>query len=573
MSKKRPLSTRAVDRETYLQQNLIGCFEETFRSAFTLPALSDFGTTRSYTYGEVAYRIKVIGHLFSRLGMEEGAKVAIYAKDTAHWCIAFMGTIANGAVVVPILSDFNFGDARSLINHSDAKVLFCTDSTELENLDPASLEHICCVIALNDFSVLYLQDENAQLREKFEAAMHDSAACAAFGPEEVLFNKRSNEELILINYTSGTTGFSKGVMLTGQNLAGNVLYAHRLDLMFRGDDILCFLPLAHAYSCAFNLLTPMTRGVHVVLLGKIPSPQILFKAFASVRPQLIITVPLIIEKIYSLAILPKLNKPAMRFAMAIPGVRQIIISNIRRRFVRAMGGRCREVIVGGAAMREEVAKFSKKAKFPLTVGYGMTECGPLIAYENHKKWMPGSCGKSLDNMEIAVVKETRADGSECREVWVRGMNVCKGYYKNPEANAQLFADNGWMRTGDLGHLDWKGNLFLQGRLKTMILTGSGQNIYPEEIESKIAAHPLVSESLVMLKKGKMIALVVIDDEAAKRERLSMEEARKRVADFRETLNRRVGAYERIARFIFRDEPFEKTPKRSIKRFLYEENFE
>lgn len=559
----------SIDTQEYLEQNLISLFEKTFKRDFSAPAFSDFATEVSFTYGQTAYHIAVLDQLYHTLDIKEGAKVALYAKDSARWCVAFIATLATGRVVVPILSDFNIEDASKLIAHSESNILFVGDKNAYDTLPHNDLPNLKCVISLADFSILWIADGFEDAAQKYAQAIADKDAMKAYTPEEIHFNCRDNSELMLINYTSGTTGYSKGVMLSGHNLAGNALYAHRLDLMYRGDQILCFLPLAHAYSCAFNLLTPMTLGAHVVILGKVPSPQILAKAFQTVRPNLIITVPLVLEKIYNLAILPKLQKPAFKFALAIPGIRDIIYSNVLRSMKKFMGNNFREVIAGGAAMREDVALFFKKVKFPLTVGYGMTECGPLISYESHKHWIPGSSGKCLQNMQLKIVDVKGDDGVSVHEVWVKGQNVCAGYYKNEQATRDLFCEEGWMRTGDLGNTDKDGNLFLQGRLKTMLLTSSGQNIYPEEIESRIVSHPLVSEAIVILNDKKNLeALIYIDPMIVKNQGLSMQEAEEKVSAYRKELNKKVANYEKIAWFTFREEPFEKTPKHSIKRFLY-----
>lgn len=552
---------------SYLEQNFLAVIEGVFKNCFNKPAFSDFDTTRSYTYGQTAYKISVLGALFSSLGLQKGDRIALYAKDSAHWCVAFTSIMANGMTLVPILSDFNRKDACKLVEHSEAKILFIDEEPD-EELNHEVLSNIVCIIRTTDFKVLYISPEKEDAKQRFEQHFADAAREKAFQAKDIRFESRDNSELFIINYTSGTTGFSKGVMLSGQNLAGNALYAHRLNLMKEGDDVLCFLPLAHAYSCAFNLLTPLTLGAHITLLGKMPTASILVKALKAVRPQLVVTVPLILEKIYTLAIQPKLEQPAMKAMLKIPFIRQVIYSNINRHLRKVFGGRCYEVIAGGAAMREDVAKFLHKIKFPLTVGYGMTECGPLISYENHTRWIPGSCGKILDNMELQLRSEESDEGQQVYEIWVRGMNVCLGYYKNEAATATLFDKEGWMHTGDLGKLDKKGNLYIMGRLKNMLLSASGQNIYPEEIESRICENPLVAECVVILDKNVLKALIVLDEDVMQRDKITRAEAEEKVRAYRDTLNHKVASYERVAAFVFRDEPFEKTPKRSIKRFLY-----
>ncbi len=432
-------------------------------------------------------------------------------SDSTRWCILFLATITYGGVIVPILQDFNLQDAERIIDHSDARVL-ALDKRLREEIDLKKCPQVEMVLSLETLTpiTVFQPDVEAQLET---LPRREEISLRA---EDIRFAERDNEEVMVINYTSGTTGNSKGVIITGQNLAGNALYAHRLDLMFRGDKLLCFLPLAHTYSCAFNFLTPMTIGAHVTILGKIPSPRIILSAFAKVKPNLVITVPLILEKIYKQAIVPKLAKPSMKLLTRIPGLRTIVYNSINKRLQNVLGGEFREVIVGGAALSNEVGHFLKKIGFPLTVGYGMTECAPLICYENNKRWIPESCGKVLQNMQIRIARDSETSNDVPGEIQVKGMNVCKGYYKNPEANALLFTDDGWMHTGDLATIDAEGNVFIKGRSKTMILGSNGQNIYPEEIESKLNTFHLVAESLVLQRGKRLIALIYPDEEAIKK---------------------------------------------------------
>ena len=382
-----------------------------------------------------------------------------------------------------------------------------------------------------------------------------------------MYAELENDKVIELNYTSGTTGFSKGVMLTGNNLAGNVTYARTLDLLFRGEREICFLPLAHAYSCAFNLLVPMAFGVHVYLLGKVPSPKILMKAFEEVKPNLILMVPLILEKIYKKMIQPQLSKTTMRVALNIPLLDSRIYAQIRKRLVDALGGRFREVIVGGAAMNEEVAEFLHKIKFPYTVGYGMTECGPLISYENHEQYVPGSCGKILKGiMQVRI--DSDDPYNKVGEIQVYGENVMRGYYKNEEATANVFTEDGWLRTGDLGTIDTEKRIYIRGRSKTMILGPSGQNIYPEEIESKLNNLPFVMESVVIEKEGKLIGLVYPDYDTVDSTGVSHDDLPVIMEQNRIALNKLLAPYEAVSQLQLYPTEFEKTPKKSIKRYLY-----
>ena len=389
-----------------------------------------------------------------------------------------------------------------------------------------------------------------------------------FGPQHVNYTELGNEKVMLLNYTSGTTGFSKGVMLTGNNLAGNVVFGIRSQLLNRGDRVLSFLPLAHAYGCAFDFLTGTAVGAHIFLLGKTPSPKILMKAFGEVKPNLIITVPLVIEKIYKNVIQPIINKRSMKWALSIPYLDNRIYGQIRKKLVEALGGRFKEVIIGGAAMNPEVEEFFHRIKFPFTIGYGMTECAPLISYAPWSEFVLTSSGRILKGyMEARIAKEKPED--RLGEIQVRGEHVMAGYYKNPEATREVFTDDGWLRTGDLGTLDEQGNLFIRGRSKTMILSSSGQNIFPEEIEARLNNMPFVMESLVIEQEKRLIALVYADYEGLDSLGLNTPESVKAIMDENlKNLNNSVAAYEKVARIKLWPTEFEKTPKRSIKRYLY-----
>jgi long-chain acyl-CoA synthetase len=372
---------------------------------------------------------------------------------------------------------------------------------------------------------------------------------------------------MLLNYTSGTTGFSKGVMLTGNNLAGNVTYGIRTELLKKGERVLSFLPLAHAYGCAFDFLTATAVGTHITLLGKTPSPKIIMKAFGEVKPNLIITVPLVIEKIYKNVIQPLINKRGMRWALNIPVLDNQIYGQIRKKLVDAMGGRFKEVIIGGAAMNPEVEEFFHKIKFPFTIGYGMTECAPLISYAPWTEFVPTSSGRVLDIMEARIYKESPEQS--LGEIQVRGENVMAGYYKNPEATSEVFTEDGWLRTGDLGTMDANGNIFIRGRSKTMILGSNGQNIFPEEIESKLNNMPFIAESLVIERNKKLVALVYADYESLDSMGLNSSETVKTIMDENlKTLNASLAGYEKVSCIQLYPTEFEKTPKKSIKRYLY-----
>ena len=548
-----------------INENFIQLYENSFRENWALPALTDYGEKRTFTYAEMAKQIARLHLLFEEAGIREGDRIALIGKDCIHWCVVYFATITYGAVIVPILQDFNPNDVQHIINHSGSVLLFAGDRY-WESIEGKELPAIRAVFSLADFRCVYRQKggkiQEARLDERFAAKYPNG-----FSADDIRYVKRDNREVVLLNYTSGTTGFSKGVMLTGNNLAGNVTYARTLDVLFKGERELCFLPLAHAYSCAFNLLVPMAFGAHVTLLGKLPSPKILLKAFADVRPHLILTVPLILEKIYKKMILPQLEKRSIKAMLHIPILNRIIYGKIRERLTNALGGNFREVIVGGAAMNQDVADFLHRIGFPFTIGYGMTECGPLISYDNHKDYVLTSCGRILKG-----IMEVRIDSDDpfrtAGEIQVRGENVMSGYYKNEEATRNAFTDDGWLRTGDLGTIDTEGHIYIRGRLKTMLLSSNGQNIYPEEIESKLNNLPYVLESLILEKEGRLVGLVYPDYDALCHAGLSEENLPELLEKTRLDLNKLLAPYEAVSALRLYPNEFEKTPKKSIKRYLY-----
>ena len=550
-----------------IQENFIKIYEKSFQENWDLPALTDYGKETSFTFGQMAEEIARIHLLFRECQVRRGDKVALIGKDSAHWCIAYMAVITYGAIIVPILQDFNPNDVHHIINHSESVFLFVSDRI-WDSMEEDRIEEVRGVFSLSDFRCLHQRDgENIQKILKTMDELMAETYPNGFRKEDIVYAELENDKVIELNYTSGTTGFSKGVMLTGNNLAGNVTYARTLDLLFRGEREICFLPLAHAYSCAFNLLVPMAFGVHVYLLGKIPSPKILMKAFEEVKPNLILMVPLILEKIYKKMIQPQLSKTTMRVALNIPLLDSRIYAQIRKRLVDALGGRFREVIVGGAAMNEEVAEFLHKIKFPYTVGYGMTECGPLISYENHEQYVPGSCGKILKGiMQVRI--DSDDPYNKVGEIQVYGENVMRGYYKNEEATANVFTEDGWLRTGDLGTIDTEKRIYIRGRSKTMILGPSGQNIYPEEIESKLNNLPFVMESVVIEKEGKLIGLVYPDYDTVDSTGVSHDDLPVIMEQNRIALNKLLAPYEAVSQLQLYPTEFEKTPKKSIKRYLY-----
>ena len=550
-----------------IKENFIKIYEESFKENWALPALTDYGKSKTFTFGDVATEIARIHLLFHECQVRRGDKIALIGKDSSRWCIAYMAVVTYGAIIVPILQDFNPNDVHHIINHSESVFLFVSDRI-WDSLEEDKIEEVRGVFSLSDYRCLHQRDgENIQklmksLDEKMTEKYPDG-----FTQEDIKYAELDNDKVVEINYTSGTTGFSKGVMLTGNNLAGNVTYARTLDLLFRGERELCFLPLAHAYSCAFNLLVPMAFGVHVYLLGKVPSPKILLKAFEEVKPNLILMVPLILEKIYKKMILPQLNKRTLKLALNIPLLDSRIYAQIRKHLVDALGGRFREVIVGGAAMNQEVTDFLYKIKFPFTIGYGMTECGPLISYDHNNEYVPGACGQIL-RWIMKVRIDSEDPYNKVGEIQVSGENVMKGYYKNDEATQNVFTEDGWLRTGDLGTIDHDNRIFIRGRSKTMILGASGQNIYPEEIESKLNNLPFVMESLVVEKNGKLIGMVYPDYDTVDSTGISHTDLPVIMEQNRIELNKLLAPYETISEIQLYPTEFEKTPKKSIKRYLY-----
>ena len=551
-----------------IKENFIKLYENSFRENWDLPCYTDYGEDTQYTYGEVAEKIARLHLLFKHCSLRRGDKISVIGKNNAHWCIAYMATITYGAIIVPILQDFTPNDIHHIVNHSESVFLFTSDSI-WENLEEEKLTGLRGVFSLTDFRCLYQRD--GETIQKFlkntDKEMH-ALYPKGFTREDVQYTTLSNDKVMLLNYTSGTTGFSKGVMLTGNNLAGNVTFGIRTELLKKGDKVLSFLPLAHAYGCAFDFLTATAVGTHVTLLGKTPSPKIIMKAFEEVKPNLIITVPLVIEKIYKNIIQPLINKKGMKWALNIPLLDTQIYNQIRKRLIDALGGRFKEIIIGGAAMDKEVEEFFYKIKFPFTIGYGMTECGPIICYEDWRKFKPGSCGKAVPRMDVRVLSSDPEN--IVGEIVCKGPNVMLGYYKNEEATQEVIDKDGWLHTGDLALMDEEGNVTIKGRSKNLLLSSSGQNIYPEEIEDKLNNLPYVAESIIVQQNEKLVGLVYPDFDDAFAHGLKTEDIEQVMEENRVTLNTMLPAYSQISKMKIYPEEFEKTPKKSIKRYLYQE---
>ena len=557
-----------------LQENLIRMYEESFRAHRELPALTDYFKGETFSYYEMAKEIAKLHLFFKKAEIRRGDKIALVGRNNPRWCITYLATITYGAVIVPILQDFAPADIVHIVNHSESRLLFVGDNY-WDIIEEDEIARIDAVLSLTDFHVIYerrgkslgvyMRDMVKNYRAKYKRG---------FSADDIKYPDIPNDQMVLLNYTSGTTGYSKGVMLTVNNLTGNVLVAKNArntqtgtHYFVRGGRTLSFLPLAHAYGCAFGFLSPLAVGGHVTLLGKIPSPKILIEAMQMVKPTVICCVPLILEKIYRKQVLPLLEKGPMSIAMKIPLLNSAIYSAIRKKLIDSFGGEVVIFIVGGAPMNQETEAFLLKIKFPITVGYGMTECAPLISFTTDDLFKAGSCG-----MYIKEYLDLRIDSPDpehtAGEIIVKGEHVMLGYYKNEKDTHAVLDPDGWLHTGDMGTVDPDGTLYIRGRSKTMILTGSGQNIYPEEIEDKLNNMYLVLESLVLEHNGKLHALVVPDYEQAEREGVDKNDLPQIMENNLKELNTVVAGYEHVAAITIYPTEFEKTPKRSIKRYLY-----
>lgn len=546
-----------------IEQNFIKIYETSFKNNWSQLALTDYKDQNSLTYGQVAEEIARIHLFFEEIGLKQGDKVSLIGKNHSSWSLVFLATFTYGAVIVPILHEFNSDSVLHIIEHSDSQCAFVNENI-WSTLDQDRVA--IPTFSIPSFDLLKGKDNSHKNIKQNVDAKFDQRYPNGFTKEDIKYAEVDNDKVICINYTSGTTGFSKGVMLTANNYAGNVTYAHSLGLLFPGEKDLAFLPMAHAYGCAFDFLYALSNGVHVTLLDVIPSPQNLVKAFQEIRPNIIITVPLIFEKIYKKKILPIVEKPIVKALLKVPGVNNIIYKKIRKSLIESLGGNFREVIIGGAALGKDIEAFFHKIKFPFTVGYGMTECAPLISYDHHYDFVPTSCGSILNG-----IMEARIDSPDPEnipgEIQVKGENVMAGYYKNPEATKEAFTEDGWLKTGDSGVLVGR-RLFIKGRIKTMLLGSNGQNIYPEEIEAKINNMPYVAESLVVQRDGKLVAIIHPDYAELRDNNIDTDSITEIMNNNRITLNNSLARYEKINIIEIKNDEFEKTPKKSIKRFMY-----
>ncbi len=527
-------------------------------------ALANFNG-ESFTFGEMAAGIERFHILFSALGIGKGDKIALCAKNSARWAVCFLAANTCGAVVVPILSDFHPESINSLVDHSESRLLF-TDTDLWKKLDAAKMPLLETVVSVNDFSLLYSRIGGAaEIFAGLDAAFSGKYP-GEFSPSDVSYPADNDKDIALINYTSGTTSAPKGVMIRYDSLSSNIEFG--LDNMpcSPGENIVSMLPMAHMYGMVFEFLYPICGGVTINYLGKTPTPALLLGAMASLKPYLVITVPLVMEKIFKSSVQPVLKKPLVKVMTHIPLVNRIIYRKIHDRLMSAFGGQVRCLIMGGAALNPEVEAWFKKFRLPFTVGYGMTEGAPLFGYAPWDEFVPHSCGRKVDRIEVRI--DSKDPENIVGEIQVKGVNVMEGYYKNPDASAAAFTADGWLRTGDLGVIDKDGNIFIRGRSKNMILSSNGQNIYPEEIEAMLNNRPYVVESVVVDRDSRLVALVYLDTDKMEKDGIREEAREDCLKAILASVNRDLPAYSKVSRLEVRDQPFEKTPKMSIRRFLY-----
>lgn len=535
---------------------------------WTLNALTDYkGVTLQYH--DVARKIEKLHILFENSGVQKGDKIALCGRNSAAWACAFLATLTYGAVAVPILHEFTAEQIHNIVNHSEAKLLFVGDvvATVIDEKEMPDLEGI---VYIPDYSLFVSRTEKLTYAREHLNEMFGKKYPKYFRPEHVnYYIEQDPEELALINYTSGTTGFSKGVMIPYRAMWGNVDFArHELrGIMREGDHVLSILPMAHMYGMAFEFIYEFITGCHIFYLTRLPSPAVIAQAYAEIKPALIIAVPLVIEKIIKKRVYPKIQNNMMKLLLNMPVINTKIHEKIGQEVINAFGGNFHEVIIGGAAFNKDIENFLQKIGFPYTVGYGTTECAPIIAYANHETFVPGSCGRAAYHMEVKI--NSNDPQNVPGEIWARGTNVMLGYYKNPEATAEALDAEGWYHTGDLGTMDAEGNIFIKGRLKNMLLGASGQNIYPEEIEDRLNAMPMVSESVVIQENNKLVGLVCPDLDEAESIGLTRSDIEEVMEQNRLQLNNELPAYSKLSAIRLHDEEFEKTPKKSIKRYLYQ----
>ena len=544
---------------SYIQKSIIDNWEQ--------DALTDYqGATLQYN--DVARKIEKLHIAFENSGIRKGDKIAICGRNSAHWAVAFLATITYGAIAVPILHEFNSDQIHNIVNHSEARILFVGDYI-VKNVNPDAMPHLEGIINLPDFSIHVSRSEQLTYAREHLNEMFGRKFPKYFRKEHVNYYVDNPEELAVINYTSGTTGFSKGVMLPYRALWGNLDFCmKRLGILLKKHgNVLSMLPMAHMYGMAVEFLFPFAEGYHIYFLNRLPSPAIIAQALQDVRPSVVVAVPLIVEKIIRKRVFPKIQNNVVKLLLAMPVVSKKVKEKICEQVVAAFGGKFYEVIIGGAALNQEVEAFMKSIDFPLTVGYGATECAPLISYSDYHDFVPGSCGTAVDHMEVKIL--SRDPQNIAGEIVTRGTNVMLGYYKNEEATREALDEEGWYHTGDLGTMSADGHVFIRGRIKNMLLGASGQNIYPEEIEDKLSSMAFVSECIVIQRSDKLVALVYPDFDEARSVGFTQDDLQNIMEQNRQELNEQLPAYSRISTIELRETEFQKTPKKSIKRYLYQ----
>ncbi|RLC24158.1 MAG: long-chain fatty acid--CoA ligase [Deltaproteobacteria bacterium] len=546
-----------------LEKTFVSYLSDSITKNWDIPALADYNG-KSFTYREIGASIIRFHKLFNELGINPGEKVAIVGKNSARWGILYLSIVTYGAVVVPVFPDFKANDLKGILDHSDSVLLFA-DEKVIETIDCSDLDKLYGILKIDDYSLLKCKTENlTNAYEKSELGKIIDATNVK--PSDLNLPEIPNDNLAVLSYTSGTSGFTKGVMLAHNSLAANIRFAQNNMPLKAGDSIVSLLPMAHTFGCAFEFLFPFTLGCHVTILTKTPSPQIIMKAFQEIKPALILSVPLIIEKIYKNKLLPVLGKWHIKLLLSMPGVNRLILNKFKAQLTTVFGGNFHEIVMGGAPLNQEAEMFFRRMKFKYTVGYGMTECGPLISYNSWRDLPAGSSGKMVDTLEVKIDKESPE--KLAGEICVRGENVMDGYYKSEEDTRKVIDEDGWLHTGDLGYVDEKGFIYIKGRSKSMILGANGKNIYPEEIESILNNRHAVAESVVVHRNDKLVAMVFPDADVVKKEDISNSELLKIFEHHRKALNHKLPKYMNVSTIELHPEEFVKTPKRSIKRYLY-----
>jgi len=549
-----------------MENRFLGLIETSIKNHWDLPAFSDY-EGHTYHYKDVARRIEKFHIILEHAGIKKGDKVALVGRNSSNWAICFFGILAYGAVAVPILHDFKPDNIHHIVNHSESKAVLAANSN-WENMNDAKMPDVKLFMMLDNFSVIKSKNkETFTVRERINEYFGKKYP-RSFTSADVKYHVEKPEELAVLNYTSGTTSFSKGVMIPYRSLWSNTQYAYdNIPFIHAGDNFVCMLPMAHMYGLAFEILNGINKGCHIHFLTRTPSPRIIAESFMNIKPTLILAVPLIIEKIIKSKVFPELEKPLTRFLLKVPFIEKKLLEIVAAKLTASFGGNFKQIVIGGAGLNKDVESFLRSINFPYTVGYGMTECGPLIAYEQWDTYKAGSCGRVVDRMEAKIDSEDPVN--TVGEILVRGTNVMLGYYKNPEATKSSFTKDGWLRTGDLGTIDEDGFIFIKGRSKTMILGPSGQNIYPEEIEQQLNNMAYVAESLIVSQNGKLVALIYPDWEQVDKQGIDHNKIEILMQENIKDLNELLPGYSKISGIKMYQEEFEKTPKRSIKRYLYQ----